>query len=88
MHSDNEVFCENLEVEEQFVPPLENMNTKSNIKVQNMENYSVYNNFNNWNNNAENLQTCGKCEQGEEFRLEEWVEELMRDVSFLPSTNK
>ncbi|KAK1373864.1 Myb domain protein 15 [Heracleum sosnowskyi] len=88
MLGNNEVIGENLGVEEQFVPPLENMNMKSNIKIQNMENYSLFNNFNNRNNNAENMQTCGKCEEGDELRLEEWVEELMRDVSFLPSTYK
>ncbi|KAK1372907.1 Transcription factor, Myb superfamily [Heracleum sosnowskyi] len=89
MHGNNEVIGENLGVEEQFAPPLETMNMKSNInKIQNMENYSLFNNFNNRNNNAENMQTCGKCEEGDELRLEEWVEELMRDVSFLPSTYK
>lgn len=77
MHGDNEVFGENSGVEEQFVPPLENM-----------ENNALYNHFNNWNNNSENMQTCGKCEEGDELRLEEWVEELMRDVSFLPSAYK
>lgn len=87
-HGDNEVFGENLGAEEQFVPPLENMNTKSNIKIQNMENSSLYINFNNRNNNADNTQTCGNCEEGDELRLEEWVEELMRDVSFLPPTYK
>lgn len=86
MHGDNEVFGEN-SGEERFLPPLD-MNMKSNIKIQNLESNSLYNNFDNLNNNAEKIQPCGKCEEGDELRLEEWVEELMRDVSFLPSTCK
>ncbi|XP_074369600.1 uncharacterized protein LOC141711048 [Apium graveolens] len=88
MHGDYEVFGEKSGAEERIFPPLENKNIKSNIRIQNMENDSLYNNFDDLDNNAENMQPCGKCEEGDELRLEEWVEELMTDVSFLPSTYK
>ncbi|XP_017258338.1 transcription factor MYB46 [Daucus carota subsp. sativus] len=76
VQADDEVFENDLEIEEeQFVLHMENMNMKSDIKIES--------DLNNWNNNAD-MQTCGNCEGGDEVRLEEWVEELMRDVSFLP----
>lgn len=76
VQADNEIFENDLEIEEeQFVLHMENMNMKSDIKIES--------DLNNWNSNAE-MQTCGNCEEGDEVRLEEWVEELMRDVSFLP----
>ncbi|KAK2967429.1 hypothetical protein RJ640_022361 [Escallonia rubra] len=91
------MFGGNVGVEgELFVPPLDIISIGENTKTENFVDRSTKNtslsNMNSiinhrYNNKAENITGFGSYwGGGDELRVEEWnLEELMRDVSFLPS---
>lgn len=92
----NGIFGGNVGVDrgDMFVPPLENVgNIEGNVKVENSE-IRAPNNSQNSNNLGSHLLSTSKVGtieghgnywEGDDLRVGEWdLEELMRDVSFLP----